>query len=221
MRRPALRRRALVVIKIEKPPRDFARRYDAAAHGESTYFVWLNQGKESAVLDFKQTADMQLLRALVRRAGRVHPQSCSRAMERAGLRLEEVRKENRRLITCAISGYWRKQRLTRTCVRTTIWCKARWASAVTGNASGPAKVGMSICDISAERTRLHGDSRSALGTPSDRPRDATFPFTFESVADWMSVPFLSTVHGSGCERTASITRPSRRMAPTRPVMASP
>src|ERR1700687_570871 len=51
------------VIKVEKPPGgDFARAYDSAVHGESAYFVWLNQGKESAVLDFKQSADMELLR---------------------------------------------------------------------------------------------------------------------------------------------------------------
>src|SRR5467141_1384629 len=57
------------VIKVEKPPAgDFARRYDAAVHGESTHFVWLNQGKESAVLDFKQPADMQLLLDMVHRA---------------------------------------------------------------------------------------------------------------------------------------------------------
>src|SRR5690348_8682526 len=57
------------VIKIEKPPAgDFARGYDSAAHGESTHFVWLNQGKESALLDFNQSADMQLLRVLLRRA---------------------------------------------------------------------------------------------------------------------------------------------------------
>src|SRR5260370_37778904 len=54
------------VIKIEKPPAgDFARRYDAGAHGESTHFVWLNQGKESAMLDFKQPAHMQLLRSML------------------------------------------------------------------------------------------------------------------------------------------------------------
>src|ERR1700724_4734011 len=55
------------VIKIEKPPAgDFARGYDSAAHGETTHFVWLNQGKQSAMLDFKQPADMQLLRVLLR-----------------------------------------------------------------------------------------------------------------------------------------------------------
>ena len=33
------------VIKIERPEGDFARGYDAAVHGLSSYFVWLNRGK--------------------------------------------------------------------------------------------------------------------------------------------------------------------------------
>ena len=36
------------VIKIERPEGDFARGYDAAAKGQSSYFVWLNRGKQSA-----------------------------------------------------------------------------------------------------------------------------------------------------------------------------
>src|SRR5882762_10781445 len=76
------------VIKIEKPPAgDFARRYDAAAHGESTHFVWLNQGKESAVLDFKQPTDMQLLLALVHRADVFIHNLAPGAMERADLQI--------------------------------------------------------------------------------------------------------------------------------------
>src|SRR6266446_10486850 len=94
------------VIKIEKPPAgDFARRYDAAAHGESTHFVWLNQGKESAMLDFKRPADMQLLRAMLRRADVFIHNLSPGAIERAGLRLAELHQENPGLITCAISGY--------------------------------------------------------------------------------------------------------------------
>ena len=43
------------VIKVERPQGgDFARGYDRAVHGESSYFVWLNRGKESLTVDFKQ-----------------------------------------------------------------------------------------------------------------------------------------------------------------------
>src|SRR6202011_6416206 len=43
------------VIKVERPQGgDFARGYDRAVRGESSYFVWLNRGKESLTVDFKQ-----------------------------------------------------------------------------------------------------------------------------------------------------------------------
>lgn len=42
------------VIKIERPGSgDFARGYDEAVYGNSSYFVWLNRGKESIILDLK------------------------------------------------------------------------------------------------------------------------------------------------------------------------
>src|ERR671911_459744 len=42
------------VIKIERPGGgDFARRYDRAVNGLSSYFVWLNRGKRSLTLDVK------------------------------------------------------------------------------------------------------------------------------------------------------------------------
>ena len=44
------------VIKIERPEGDFARGYDRAAGGVSSYFAWLNRGKESIALDLRQPA---------------------------------------------------------------------------------------------------------------------------------------------------------------------
>src|SRR5256885_13935772 len=39
------------VVKVERPEGDFARGYDAGAKGQSSYFVWLNRGKDSVVID--------------------------------------------------------------------------------------------------------------------------------------------------------------------------
>ena len=41
------------VIKIERPAGAFARDYDRTVNGESTYFVWLNGGTDSVVMDLK------------------------------------------------------------------------------------------------------------------------------------------------------------------------
>jgi len=47
------------VIKVERPGRraTFARGYDAAVNGLSSYFVWLNRSKESLTLDLKAARD--------------------------------------------------------------------------------------------------------------------------------------------------------------------
>src|SRR6202011_1266263 len=56
------------VIKIERPEGDFARGYDDLVHGECSYFVWLNRGKESVVLDLGKAADKALFAAMLARA---------------------------------------------------------------------------------------------------------------------------------------------------------
>jgi crotonobetainyl-CoA:carnitine CoA-transferase CaiB-like acyl-CoA transferase len=191
------------VIKIEKPPAgDFARRYDAAAHGESTHFVWLNQGKESVVLDFKKPADMQLLRALVHRADVFIHNLAPGAIERAGLRLEKVRQENPRLITCAISGYGENNDYADMRAYDNLVQGEVGVFAVTGNASGPAKVGMSICDISAGVHAYMGILEALLERHrTGRGRHVSVSL-FESVADWMSVPILFQQYtGQVAERT--------------------
>ena len=56
------------VIKIERPEGDFARTYDNLVHGECSYFVWLNRGKELVVLDLAKADDKVLLAAMIERA---------------------------------------------------------------------------------------------------------------------------------------------------------
>jgi len=42
------------VVKVERPRGgDFARGYDHTVRGESSYFFWLNRGKESLAVDLK------------------------------------------------------------------------------------------------------------------------------------------------------------------------
>ncbi len=50
------------VIKIERPEGDFARHYDRMVGGDSTYFTWVNRGKESLVADIKNPLDVALLK---------------------------------------------------------------------------------------------------------------------------------------------------------------
>ena len=47
------------VIKVERKEGDFARYYDNFVKGNSTYFVWLNRGKESLIADIKNKKEVE------------------------------------------------------------------------------------------------------------------------------------------------------------------
>src|ERR1700680_393030 len=79
------------VIKIERHEGDFARGYDRAARGQSSYFAWLNRGKESVVLDIKDPNDSELLGRLLARADVLVQNLMPGAMARAGFDLKELR----------------------------------------------------------------------------------------------------------------------------------
>lgn len=179
------------VIKIEKPPAgDFARHYDSAVHGESAHFVWLNQGKESAALDFKQPADLAVLRAMLQRADVFMQNLSPGALDRAGLGPAELREAHPTLITCSVSGYGETGEYASMRAYDNLVQAEAGVFAVTGNAAGPAKVGISICDISAGLHAYLGILEALLERQrTGRGRHISVSL-FESVADWMSVPFL-------------------------------
>jgi itaconate CoA-transferase len=94
------------VIKIERPGiGDFARGYDETVHGQSSYFVWLNRGKESVELDVKDPADRALLGAIIDRADVFVQNLLPGAAGRLGLDADTLRAKRPSLIHCSISGY--------------------------------------------------------------------------------------------------------------------
>src|ERR1700676_2007012 len=93
------------VIKIERPEGDFARGYDDLVHGESAYFVWLNRGKESVVLDLATAADKALLDAMLAKADVFVQNLKPGAVGKLGFALGRLRRDYPLLVICSISGY--------------------------------------------------------------------------------------------------------------------
>ena len=94
------------VIKIERNDAtgDFARGYDEFAGGLSSYFVWLNRGKESVQLDLKDTADLALMEDIIASADVFVQNFAPGATERLGLGSGALRAKYPQLITVDISG---------------------------------------------------------------------------------------------------------------------
>ena len=93
------------VIKIERPEGDFARGYDRAVHGDSSYWVWVNRGKESIALNLKLEADLAVVKAMLAKADVLIQNLAPGATDRLGIGSEKMRELFPRLITCDILCY--------------------------------------------------------------------------------------------------------------------
>ena len=185
------------VIKIERPEGDFARAYDYHVHGECSWFVWLNRGKQSLVLDFKQADDAALLHRLIARADIFVQNLAPGATARAGFASDKLLSQHPRLITCDISGYgesgpYRDMKAYDFLVQ----CEAGIA-AVTGTVEDAARVGVSACDIGAG-LNAHGAIMEALyARCQSGVGDSIAISLFDGMADWMNVPLMHHLHGNG------------------------
>jgi itaconate CoA-transferase len=94
------------VIKIERPgDGDFARGYDEAVHGNSSYFVWLNRSKESLTLDVKSPEGRAILGELLDRADVFVQNLSPGAAGRLGVDARALGAAHPRLIPCVVSGW--------------------------------------------------------------------------------------------------------------------
>ena len=93
------------VIKIEPPIGDNLRKYPSTLATESRAFLGVNRSKLGVVLDLKQAADLDTLRALVRNADVLVHNFRPSVPPRLGIGYDQLRAVNPRLIYCAVSGY--------------------------------------------------------------------------------------------------------------------
>lgn len=184
------------VIKVERPEGDFARGYDSAAGGESSYFVWLNRGKTSVVLDFAKEADRKALAALIAQADVLVQNFKPGAMARLGFPIEKLRVQYPRLITCSISGYGDEgPYAARKAYDLLVQADSGLAS-ITGGPDGPARVGISIVDI-ATGASAHAAILEALIARGISGEGADIRVSmFDTIADWMTVPLLHAESGA-------------------------
>ena len=184
------------VIKVERPEGDFARNYDRLAKGQSSYFVWLNRGKQSIALDLKRVDDLAVLKAMLAKADVFVENLAPGAVARLGLGVEVLEGLNPRLIQCHISGYGdHGPHRDRKAYDLLIQAESGLAS-VTGTPEEAARVGISVCDIGTGMY-AHAAILEALIERATTGRGAVIDVAmFDAMADWMAVPLLQA-EGAG------------------------
>jgi itaconate CoA-transferase len=188
------------VIKVERPEGDFARGYDRAAKGQSSYFVWLNRGKDSEVIDLATSEGRSHLEKLIAGCDVLLQNLKPGSMDKLGFSLERLKKDYPALISCTISGYGDEGPYAdRKAYDLLIQAESGLAS-ITGGADGPSRVGLSIVDIATGAT-AHAAILEALIARARSGKGADIRISmFDVMADWLSVPLLNSEAGQPPQR---------------------
>jgi crotonobetainyl-CoA:carnitine CoA-transferase CaiB-like acyl-CoA transferase len=178
------------VIKIERAEGDFARGYDQAAKGSSSYFVWLNRGKQSLVADIKNPDDLALLLRIAVKADVFIQNLAPGAAARAGLGSDELRAANPRLITVDISGYGDTGPYASMKAYDLLVQAESGIASITGHPAGPGRIGVSACDIACGMAAHAGVLEALIERGITGVGKALKVSLFDGMADWMNVPLL-------------------------------
>ena len=196
------------VIKVERPEGDFARGYDADANGHSSYFVWLNRGKESVALDLKQPDDLQILKNMISKADVFIQNLMPGALDRLGVSMADLRQADPRLITCDISGYGASGPFAQMKAYDFLVQAEVGLAQITGAPEEPGRVGVSICDIAAGMTAHAAILQALVARAKTGEGRAIEVSLFHALADWMNVPYLQHHYGGREIRRPGLHHPT-------------
>ena len=196
------------VIKVERPEGDFARGYDADANGHSSYFVWLNRGKESVALDLKQPDDLQIFKQMLSKADVFIQNLMPGALDRLGVSMADLRQADPRLITCDISGYGASGPFAQMKAYDFLVQAEVGLAQITGAPEEPGRVGVSICDIAAGMTAHAAILQALVARAKTGEGRAIEVSLFHALADWMNVPYLQHHYGGREIRRPGLHHPT-------------
>ena len=139
------------VIKVERPGGDDTRAWGPPydEHGTATYFLSVNRGKRSTVLDLRRDAGAEEALGLVSEADVLVENFRPGVMDRMGLGWDRVHELNPRLVYCSMTGFGAGAGATLPGYDLLVQAVGGLMS-VTGEPDGhPQKVGVALVDVVA------------------------------------------------------------------------
>jgi itaconate CoA-transferase len=168
--------------------------------GQSAYFVWLNRGKQSLVLDLAREDDKGLLAAIIAKADVLVQNLKPGAIAKLGFPLEELRRAHPRLVICSISGYGEEGPYAKRKAYDMLVQAESGLASVTGGPEAPARVGVSVCDIAAGMNAYETILEALYARERTGEGAAISISMFDAMADWMSVPLIQYEGGAPPKR---------------------
>jgi itaconate CoA-transferase len=171
-----------------------------SGEGESAYFVWLNRGKESLVLDLARENDKALLAAIIAKADVFVQNLKPGAIAKLGFPPEKLRRAHPRLVICSISGYGEAGPYARRKAYDMLVQAESGLASITGGPEAPARVGVSICDIAAGMNAYEAILEALFFRARSGEGAAISISMFDAMADWMAVPLIQYEGGAPPKR---------------------
>jgi crotonobetainyl-CoA:carnitine CoA-transferase CaiB-like acyl-CoA transferase len=196
------------VIKVERPEGDFARGYDVAANGVSSYFAWANRGKESVALDLREPADRAIMDRLIADADVFVQNLAVGAVERLGYGAEQLRKQRPELIVCDISGYGPDGPYASMKAYDLLVQAESGLLSVSGPPGELGRIGVSIADVGTGTNAALAIMQALFRRERTGEGAHLSTSLFESMADWMTVPLMHHDYGDGAPERVGLAHPS-------------
>jgi len=168
--------------------------------GESAYFVWLNRGKESLVLDLARDDDKALLAAILAKADVFVQNLKPGAIAKLGFPLHDLRRAHPRLVICSISGYGEDGPYAQRKAYDMLVQAESGLASVTGGPEAPARVGVSVCDIAAGMNAYEAILEALYARERTGEGTAISISMFDAIAEWMAVPLIQYEGGAPPKR---------------------
>lgn len=195
------------VIKIERPEGDFARYYDSAVVGESAYFVWLNAGKKSVVLDLRSDAELKALKQLITGADVLVQNLKPGALIKLGIDLAAVHQQRPEFISVSISGFSPDGPGHARKAYDLLMQAESGLADITGSPHAPGRVGVSIVDIATGMFAYEAVLGALLQRSSNGMGAAISVSLFDAVAEMLAVPYLLQRYGGSAPQRVGLAHP--------------
>jgi itaconate CoA-transferase len=197
------------VIKIERPgDGDFARGYDDYVNGISSIFIWLNRGKRSVTLDVKQADARAALDRLIGGADVLVQNLAPGAAARLGLTHEALKPANPKLVVCDISGYGESGPFVQKKAYDLLIQAEAGLISVTGSASEPSRVGISIADIATGMYALTGILGALLRRSRTGEGANVKVAMLDALGEWMTYPMLRHAYAGSAQPRVPTSHPA-------------
>ena len=195
------------VIKVERPEGDFARGYDSAVGGQSSYFVWLNAGKQSLVLDLRQPQELARLKKLILHSDVLVQNLKPGALARMGLELEHLHALHEGLVSVSISGFHPDGPGAQRKAYDLLMQAESGLAEITGSPHEAGRVGVSIVDAATGMYAYEAVLEALIARATSGRGRAVHVALFDAVADLLTVPYLLERYGGIAPERVGLAHP--------------